>query len=75
MPTTPEQIDVWRSLPKEHQQLEFKEAKAQYDTRKLREYCVGIANEGGGQLLLGIEDKPPSTTAVTNQLPGPLRRA
>jgi predicted HTH transcriptional regulator len=59
MPTTPEQIDLWRSVPKEHQQLEFKEAKLQYDTRKLCEYCVAIANEGGGQLLLGIANDPP----------------
>lgn len=59
MPTTPEQIDLWRSMPKENQQLEFKEAKHQFDTRRLCGYCVAIANEGGGQLLLGIANDPP----------------
>jgi len=59
MPATPEQIDLWRAARKEHQRLEFKEAKKQYDTRKLSEYCVALANEGGGQLLLGIADAPP----------------
>jgi hypothetical protein len=29
---------------------EFKEAKLQFDTRKLSEYCVAIANEGGGHI-------------------------
>jgi ATP-dependent DNA helicase RecG len=40
MPTTPEQIDLWRATPKETQRLEFKEAKNQYDTRS----CVAIAS-------------------------------
>ena len=53
MTTTPEQIDLWRQAPSEHQRLEFKEAKSQFDTRKLCEYCVALANEGGGILLLG----------------------
>lgn len=57
--TTPQQIDLWRAEPSEHQRLEFKEAKHQFDTTKLRQYCVAIANEGGGLLLLGIADTPP----------------
>lgn len=59
MSTTSEQIDLWRKSPSENQRLEFKEAKTQFDTRKLNEYCVALANEGGGFLLLGIADKPP----------------
>jgi len=59
MTITPEQIDLWRSARSETQNLEFKEAKRQYDNKKLYKYCVAIANEGGGNLLLGIEDKPP----------------
>jgi len=59
MPITPEQIDLWRSARSETQNLEFKEAKTQYDNRKLYRYCVAIANEGGGFLVLGVEDKPP----------------
>ncbi|MEM1007365.1 MAG: ATP-binding protein [Myxococcota bacterium] len=59
METTPEQVDQWRSLPSENQNLEFKEAKTQFDFNKLCRYCVAIANEGGGKLLFGIADKPP----------------
>jgi hypothetical protein len=40
MITTPEQIDIWRQSPSEHQRLEFKEAKTQVDNRRLYEYCV-----------------------------------
>lgn len=59
MNTTPEQIDIWRSADTETQRLEFKEAKTQFDNRKLYKYCVALANEGGGHLLLGIADTPP----------------
>lgn len=63
--TTPEQIDLWRRLPSETQRLEFKEAKSQYDTRKLLKYCVALANEGGGCLVLGVADKPPRAVVGT----------
>jgi len=52
MSTTPEQIDMWRGVASEHQRLEFKEAKTQFDFRTLCKYCVALANEGGGQLLI-----------------------
>lgn len=45
--TAPEQIDLWRQAPSEHQRLEFKEAKNQFDFGKLQQYCVALANEGG----------------------------
>jgi ATP-dependent DNA helicase RecG len=60
---------MW-SIYRRHQRLEFKEAKTQIDGRKLCEYCVALANEGGGYLLLGIEDKAPrgvvGSTACSN---------
>jgi predicted HTH transcriptional regulator len=56
---TPEQIDLWRKSPSEHQRLEFKEAKTQFDSTKLHRYCVALANEGGGIMLLGVKDRPP----------------
>jgi len=34
MATTPQQIDLWRSVTSEHQRLEFKEAKNQHCTLK-----------------------------------------
>lgn len=72
MKTTPEQIDLWRSVPSEHQKLEFKEAKVQFDNKKLYRYCVAIANEGGGQLILGIEDKPPRRVVGTASFNNPV---
>lgn len=65
MATTPEQIDLWRQLPSEHQRLEFKEAKTQLDSRKLYRYCVALANEGGGYLVLGVADQPPHPVVGT----------
>ncbi len=43
----------------EDENLEFKEGKDRYDTTKLFKYCVAIANEGGGQFILGVTDKTP----------------
>lgn len=39
--------------------LEFKEAKENYHFEKLVDYCVALANEGGGKILLGVTDKRP----------------
>ncbi len=75
MSTTPEQINLWRQSPSEHQQLEFKEAKTQFDNRKLYEYCVALANEGGGYLLLGIADKPPRQVVGTQAFNNPVAMA
>lgn len=69
MATTAEQIDLWRQAQSEHQRLEFKEAKNQFDSRKLNEYCVALANEGGGVLLLGIADVPPRAVVGTQAFP------
>lgn len=75
MPTTPAQIDLWRSVSSEHQRLEFKEAKTQFDNRKLYEYCVALANEGGGYLLLGVSDKPPRAVVGTAAFDNPVAMA
>ena len=73
MTTTPQKLDSWRKASSEHQRLEFKEAKNQFDNRKLHEYCVAIANEGGGHLLLGVADKPPRPIVGTQAFPNPLK--
>lgn len=47
------------SLPSETEHVEFKEAKNQFDSTRLLKYCVALANEGGGRLILGVSDKRP----------------
>ncbi|MBI3325766.1 MAG: ATP-binding protein, partial [Nitrospinae bacterium] len=71
MTTTPGQIDLWRQSPSEHQRLEFKEAKTQFDNRRLYQYCVALANEGGGRLVLGVADKPPRPVVGTQAFRDP----
>ena len=75
MSTTPEQINLWRTAPSEHQHLEFKEAKTQFDFRTLCKYCVALANEGGGNLLFGVADKPPRPVVGTNAANNPVGMA
>lgn len=55
----------WLSAPAESEHLEFKEAKQQFDTTKLLRYCVALANEGGGHLVLGVSDKLPRRVVGT----------
>jgi ATP-dependent DNA helicase RecG len=57
--TTLEILEKWLNAAAETERLEFKEAKQQYDTTKLLRYCVALANEGGGYLVLGVTDKRP----------------
>lgn len=75
MVTTPEQIDLWIKSPTEHQRLEFKEAKEQFDNRKLYEYCVALANEGGGTLLLGVTSEHPRKVVGTQAFNDPVKMA
>lgn len=58
-PTDIATLETWLSSPSEDEHLEFKEAKTQYDTTKLFQYCVALGNEGGGRLVLGVTDKRP----------------
>lgn len=57
--TTLDTLSRWLTAPAETEHLEFKEAKQQFDTTKLLRYCVALANEGGGHLVLGVTDRPP----------------
>ncbi|MYE86384.1 MAG: MloB [Gammaproteobacteria bacterium] len=67
------QIDEWLRASSEHQRLEFKEAKTSFSTEKLNQYCVALANEGGGHLLLGISDRPPRAITGTSAFPNPVK--
>jgi predicted HTH transcriptional regulator len=58
-----------------HQRLEFKEAKTQFDNRRLYQYCVALANKGGGHLVIGVADKPPRPTMGAQALQNPAAMA
>ena len=58
-PTSVEQINEWLNVKTETKNLEFKAAKTQFSHDNLLNYCVAIANELGGYLLLGITNKRP----------------
>jgi len=75
MPTTLQQIELWCQTPSEHQRLEFKEAKSQLDFGRTCEYCVALANEGGGHLVLGISDTPPRKVVGTGAFRNVLKTA
>ena len=59
MPTKIEEFEKWLEFETELDWLEFKEAKASLGTDDALEYCVGIANVGGGKLVLGVSNRKP----------------
>lgn len=72
MAITVDQIDLWRQEPTETQILEFKQARNQLPQETIYEYCVAIGNEGGGFMLLGIEDKKPHIVKGSNAVDNPI---
>ncbi len=52
-PTTPEQLQAWLNS-RENQHLEFKTALNRFDFEQLVKYCCALANEGGGEMVLGV---------------------
>jgi len=66
MATTLDELTRWIKAPRETENLEFKEAKTQYDNTKLFRHCVALANEGGGKLILGITDALPRKVIGTS---------
>lgn len=76
MSVSDKQIEDWLHA-REDEHVEFKKAESTFDSRKLANYCVALANEGGGCLVLGITDKFPrrvvGTQAYVHRLPKVLR--
>jgi len=72
MQTTAEQLQHWLAEP-EGVRLEFKEAKQSYHFDKLVEYCVALANEGGGKIILGVTDRRPRRIVGTAAFAEPGR--
>ena len=47
----------------------------QFENRRLYRYCVAIANEGGGYLVLGVTDKSPRSVVGTAAFNNPIEMA
>ena len=72
MSTTPEQFQAWLDAP-EGTRLEFKTAANRYDFEELVDYCVALANEGGGTMILGVTDRRPRQVVGTAAFTEPGR--
>ncbi len=72
MRTTPEKFLQMLDAP-EGNRIEFKSATENFHFEKLVEYCVGIANEGGGEIVLGVTDERPRTVVGTAAFAEPGR--
>jgi ATP-dependent DNA helicase RecG len=63
-----EQFRFLLNADSEHEHLEFKEAKKSFNfengDKSLLGYCIALANEGGGKLILGVTD------AISRQVVG-----
>lgn len=64
-----DQLEQWLRAAREDEHLEFKEAKRSFDFDKLLDYCVALANEGGGKLILGVSNGPPRRVVGTTVFP------
>lgn len=64
MTVTSSEIDVWLAAT-EGEHFEFKEAKNRFGFDELTEYCMAIANEGGGKVILGITNRRPRQVVGT----------
>ena len=73
MATTITQIDALLAARSEDEHLEFKAAENRYDFEELVDYCVALANEGGGKMVLGVTDKAPRRVVGTQAFDQPER--
>ena len=71
--TRPEHIDSLLAIRAEDEHLEFKAARNHYDFEELVDYCVALANEGGGRIILGVTDRPPRQVVGTSAFSTPER--
>lgn len=66
-------IDDLLLVRSEDEHLEFKAAENRYDFEELVGYCVALANEGGGRMILGVTDKVPRRVVGTKAFDVPER--
>ncbi|MEO8197834.1 MAG: ATP-binding protein [Thermoanaerobaculia bacterium] len=72
MTTSREQLQTWLEAP-EGTNLEFKEARNNFHFETLVDYCVALANEGGGKIILGATDRRPRTIVGSQAFAEPGR--
>jgi len=70
--TTPEIFLELLATP-EGGRVEFKAATGGFHFEELVKYCVAIANEGGGKVILGVTDKRPRRVVGTRAFSEPGR--
>ena len=70
--TAPDEFSKILAEP-EGARIEFKSARGGFHFDKLLEYCVAIANEGGGKIVLGVSDERPRTVTGTGAFTEPGR--
>ncbi|MEW5947768.1 MAG: ATP-binding protein [bacterium] len=73
MKITFEQLQSWIDAPSEDEHLEFKEAKSRYGFEELVRYCVALANEGGGRMILGVTNSRPRRVIGSRAFNNPER--
>lgn len=56
--STVAELEGWMNSS-ENEHLEFKEARSSFHFEELVKYCVALANEGGGKMVLGVTDARP----------------
>ncbi len=74
MSTTPAEFQSYLDAP-EGGQLEFKTATNNFHFEELVKYCVALANEGGGKVILGVTDRRPRQVVGTKAFAEPGRTA
>jgi len=67
------ELETLLTARSEREHVEFQEAKNNFHLEKLVDYCVALANEGGGRIVLGVTDKPPRRVVGTKAFDIPER--
>lgn len=70
--TTPAEFQALLEHP-EGRHVEFKSASGGFHFEELIKYCVALANEGGGTIVLGVTDKRPRHIVGTRAFDEPGR--
>ena len=69
MNTNIEELEELIQKPSEDEHLEFKHWESREDDSQVGRYCVALANEGGGRLIIGVTDKRPRRILGTQAYP------